>query len=517
MSARPLVCAVVSVLVCSSCSVTKTEAPSGAPGPKEFQTAIAGIEKSDPASPAALIARLSYAEFLLDDNDAAGPSCGERLEKAQEQLGSVNANPRSSVMFPDGWARAVDIESRLHVARAECGSEADRNNELRTAIAAAHRAVELYRGMFDYRSMVVMQFDMAVALRRLGENAGALSALQTVLDMDREYGFDDDARENYAVLLTWKDEPADDVHVAQLMQDFPKRQVTLTFAWRPADARMRFESHRVSLQGEQTLRSRASAEFERRIVADPDKGWNVSYSHRLTQYEPGVWPVMESSQEPPTVFSAAPLPVGFNVSAAGEFDRVNEPTDFSASMVAKTEELIRAATPAGKGTHKLAEQAVDTAMSYLSPGVLEATAAENYQLETAMWIGSTLEQGVWHEISAPLSLPGMPRVVVQNHLQFAFTHRVPCSDGAPARTCAEIVIRAMPDRGDLDQVLADFLLPGTGLHFRDYTASTEARIVVDPTTLLPYAREERIYWYVSIGERPQDTLIRSEHLVSRIR
>ncbi len=516
MSARPLICAVVSLLVCSSCSVTKTESPAVALGPKEFQTAIAGIERSDPASPAALIARLSYAEFLLND-DAPGPSCGERLEKAQEQLTSVNASPQSSVMFPEGWARAVDIESRLHVARAECRSEADRNNELQTAIAAAHRAVELYRGVFDYRSMVVMQFDMAVALRRLGENAAALAALETVLDMDREYGFDDDARENYAVLLTWRDEPADEAHVAQFMRDFPKRQVTLTFAWRPSEARMRFESHRESLQGQQTLRSRASAEFDRRIVADPDKGWNVSYSHRLTQYEPGVWPVMDSSQEPPTVFSAVPLPVGFKVDVAGEFGGVNEPADFSASLVAKTEELIRAATPAGKGTHKLADQAVDTAMSYLSPGVLEAAAAENYQLETAMWIGSTLEQGVWHELSAPLSLPGMPRVVVQSRLQFAFTHRVPCTDGAAAQTCAEIVIRATPERGDLDQIMADFVLPGTNARLRDYSASTEARIVVDPTTLLPYAREEWIYWYVSIGKGSQDALIRSEHLLSATR
>ena len=280
---------------------------------------------------------------------------------------------------------------------------------------------------------------------------------------------------------------------------------------------MRFESHRESLQGQQTLRSRASAEFDRRIVADPDKGWNVSYSHRLTQYEPGVWPVMDSSQEPPTVFSAVPLPVGFKVDVAGEFGGVNEPADFSASLVAKTEELIRAATPAGHGTHKLADQAVETAMSYLSPGVLEAAAAETYQLETAMWIGSTLEQGVWHELSAPLSLPGMPRVVVQSRLQFAFTHRVPCTDGAAAQTCAEIVIRATPERGDLDQIMADVVLPGTKTQFRDYTASTEARIVVDPTTLLPYAREERIYWYVSIGKGAQDSMLRSEHVLSTTR
>ncbi len=134
-----------------------------------------------------------------------------------------------------------------------------------------------------------------------------------------------------------------------------------------------------------------------------------------------------------------------------------------------------------------------------------------------MWIGSTLEQGVWHELSAPLSVPGMPRIVVQNRLQFAFTRRVPCIDGAAAQTCAEIVIRATPERGDLDQIMADVVLPGTKTQFRDYTASTEARIVVDPTTLLPYAREERIYWYVSIGKGAQDSMLRSEHVLSTTR
>ena len=47
-----------------------------------------------------------------------------------------------------------------------------------------------------------------------------------------------------------------------------------------------------------------------------------------------------------------------------------------------------------------------------------------------------------------------------------------------------------------------------------YTASTEARIVTDPATLLPYAREERLYWYASAGEGRQDFVLESEHLVS---
>jgi hypothetical protein len=510
-NARRLLYTVASVLVCSSCSVTRTDAPSRAPESRDFQTAIARVERSDPGSPAVLLAQLSYADFLV--NGASGPACAQRLTQAQEQLGSVNANPKATALFPDGWAHAVDVEYRLHLARADCG-EGDVNDELRLAVTSARRAAELYRNTFDYHSMAIMQFDAAVVFRRLGENAAALSTLESVLEMDREYGFENDARENCSLLLTWRGEPADDSRVALLMQDFPKRMVTLTFGWRGADLRMRLENQRVSLEGGQLLRSDASASFERRIDADAGGGWNVTYYGRLTGYEPGVWPAERDPQaKPSTVFTAIPLPVGFKVSAEGEFGGVTDSTAFSENLLAKTAELIRTAMPSGDVARSLAEQAIDTAGSYLSPGALEAATGQNYQLDTAMWIGATLEQGVWHEISAPLSLPGMPRVVVQSRLQFAFTHRVPCTASEAAHTCAEIVIRATPEKGDLEQIIADFVLPGTDAHIHNYTASTGARIVVDPMTLLPYAREERVYWYVALGKGPQDTLIRSEHLV----
>jgi hypothetical protein len=511
MSARGLLCAIVGILAGSSCSVLRTDAPTSAPGPSDFQATITRVERSDPGSPAVLIAQLSYAEFLL--NGAPGP-CAQRLEQAQEQLGSVDANPQASVMFPDGWARAVDIEYRLHLARADCGSEADRDNELRTAVAAARHAVDLYRNMFDYRSMVIMQFDVGVVLRRLGENAAALAALETALDMDREYGFQDDARENYKLLLTWRGEPASDAQVSGLMRDFPKRQAILKFGWRPSDARMTLESHRECLESGQIVRSRAAADFERRIVADADGGWNVSYAHRLTHYDPGVWPVMPGSQRPPMVFSAAPLFADFKVSAAGEFGGVTDSTELSASLASRTQELIRAATPSGNEARALADAAVDAAAASLSPGMLEAATVENYQLETAMWIGATLDQGVWHEVSAPLSLPGMPHVVVQNRVQFAFTHTVPCTADAAVQTCIEIVIRATPDSDALHQVIADFQLPDPyNTRIQTFTASTEARVVIDPATLLPYAREERLYWYASIGKGRKDTTLQSEHRV----
>jgi hypothetical protein len=505
MTARPLLlCVAISLLACA-CSVPPHQAQTSAPQASDFEATIARIGRTDPGSPAVLSAQLADAEFLL--SGALGP-CAERLERVQEQLGSVDANPKARVMFPDGWARATDLEYRLHLARAACGSQTDRENELRTAAWAARRAVELYRNAFDYRSMAIMQFDVGIVLHQLGEKAAALAALATALDMDREYGFQDDARENYKLVLTWRGETADDAYITGLMQDFPQRRAVLQFGWHPSDARITFESHRERLEDDQIVASRAAASFERRVGPDSDGGWSVSYTHRLTGYEPGVWPTLQGSQTPQTTFLPALLSaVGFKVSTTGEFEGVTDSTAFAARLAAKTEKLIRAAAPSGDRARSLMNAALEATADTFSPGLLEAATAENYQLETAMWIGATLEQGVWYEISAPLSLPGIPRVVVQHRIQFAFTRIVPCTASVAAQTCVEMVIRATPDEEALDQVIADGGLTA-------YTASTEARIVTDAATLVPYTREERIYWYASLGKARRDSVLMSEHLVS---
>jgi len=481
-------------------------APTSAPQANDFEATIARMWRTDPGSPAVLSAQLAYAEFLL-----TGPSdtCAERLEHVQEQLGSVAANPKTRVMFPDGWARATDLEYRLHLARAVCGSKTDREIELRTAVAAARRAVELYRNAFDYRSMSLMQVAMGTALHQLGENAAALAAVETALDMDREYGFQDDARENYKLLLTWRGEPAGDAQIAGLMQDFPKRRAVLQFGWRTSYARIRLESNRECLVDGRIAGSHAADSFERRVAADSGGGWSVSHALRLTGYEPGVWPTMQAPQTPQAVFPPALLPAAdFKVSATGEFQGVTDYTNaFAARLAARTEELIRGGVPPGDGARDLMSAALEATADSVSPGLLEAVAAENYQLETAMWIGATLEQGVWYEISAPLSLPGMPQVVVQHRLEFAFTRRVPCTAAAAAQTCVEIVIRATPDEQALAQVIADNSLAA-------FTATTEARIVTDPATLLPYAHEERLHWYASLSNERRDSVLGLERLLS---
>jgi hypothetical protein len=515
MSARPLLFgALIGFLACS-CSVPRPRGPVRPPEASDFEAAIARLQRADPASPAVLSTKLAFAQFLL--SKAAGP-CAQRLTLAQEQLGSVGASPQAHVMFPDGWALVADLEYQQHLGRASCASPGDRRDEWLAAVEAARRAVRLYRNEFEYHSMVIMQFDTAIALRRLGENAAALTALRQTLRMDREYGFADDARENFKLLLIWRGEPAGTEQVARLMQGFPLRRVTLKFGWHPSDARITLKESRVTFDGGQIAHSRAAAAFERHTGAAPAGGWSVTYSHRFSGYEPGVWPSDPGAQKRPLVFPPAPLPtVDFKVSAGGEFVGVRNAKAFATRLTTWTDKLIRAGAPTGDRARDAADSVVGVTARDFSPGMLEADAAQNYQLETAMWVGATLEQGVWYEISAPMSLPGMSEFVVEQRIDFAFTRRLPCTAGAADRRCVEIVIRATPDPKSLAHVLEDLGGAPPNSLFADYFASTEVRIVTDPATLLPYAREERVYWYASIGNTTADAILESDHLLCTTR
>jgi hypothetical protein len=287
------------------------------------------------------------------------------------------------------------------------------------------------------------------------------------------------------------------------MQDFPKRRVSLKFGWRAGDAHISVEDNRASLWDGTTNRSHAAVSLDRHIGPDANSGWLVSYTQDREQYEPGVWPMSEGSQAAKTVFPPAPVrALDFKVSAAGDFAGTTGADAFTSRLIAQTDAVIRAHVPASGDADKLTKAALEATQLALSPGLLVAEAAENYQLETSMWVGATLDQGVWHQLDAPLSLRGLRRLVVQQRLQFAFTRMVPCTDAATAPACVELVIRTTPIRQAVAQLL------------KSYASSTATRLVLDPATLLPYSREDRLYWYASIGIGHADTILQSEHFKS---
>ena len=201
---------------------------------KQFATAIEGSSALDAQSPDTLNTRLAYANFLtkLESGD-----CRAHLDEAQNQLDAAKASRGLAVVLPAGLARIAQVEYQLHSARASCGAGV-RDQELHAALQSAQRAVELYRDEFDAVSMVTMQFNVSIAYHNLGDTTAAAAALRTTLDLDREYGFADDAEDNYRLLLS-EDQAAGSGQIDALMKDFPERSATLSFGWSRATPRSR--------------------------------------------------------------------------------------------------------------------------------------------------------------------------------------------------------------------------------------------------------------------------------------
>jgi hypothetical protein len=101
---------------------------------------------------------------------------------------------------------------------------------------------------------------------------------------------------------------------------------------------------------------------------------------------------------------------------------------------------------------------------------------------------------------------------VQQHIDFAFTRTVPCGADAGPPSCVEIVLHARPDPEALRALLADVPSPLPDTTLKNYDASIDARIVVGPATLLPYARQERVDWYAGFGKEPAETILETDHI-----
>jgi hypothetical protein len=508
---------VVLLLGAVSFTATAAESSDESPTPKDFEDAIAALDKIDPNAPAALAARLEYADVLAV---SAGDDCRQRLDRAQSILDGVGANPAFVVAFPGGRAREENIEYRIHLARASCGGNPPtRDSELREALAAAQRAVELYRDALDYRSATISQFNAASTHRLLGDDDLSIAALEIALDMDREYGFRRDAEDNNQLLRRWKsgDGAAAD-SAAGGLQDFPRRSVALKFGWTPCDADVE-----VHLDF-----SRAAADKVSHASGTASLRGHFRKNHRpwLASYEP-IAAVNDADVKANGAADLSLLAVLFTralrqhpdiiVSHTGELLEVEDSRKSARQLAAATRALIRNRAPAGEIAARLSMRSGDEINAAFAPDTIEAKAEEDYSLATGAWIGATLDQGVWYKMSAALILPGIDNALMPNDLEFAYTRNVPCTAGAAALSCVEIVLHATPQEEPLGQWLEQLTL---NLHLPraqtvHYWSTSYLRIVTDANTLMTYATDARRYWYASAGSAdPNPAVTASESIVT---
>jgi tetratricopeptide (TPR) repeat protein len=517
---RPISAALVAFLLGSaSFTVTAAESSDESPSPKDFEDAIAALDMIDPDAPAALAARLEYADVLAG---SAGDDCRQRLDEAQSILDGVGAKPAFAVALPGGRARTENTEYRIHLARASCGGNApSRDSELREALGAAQRAVELYRDALDYRSAAISQFNAASTHRLLGDNELSIAALNIAIDMDREYGFRQDAEDNNRLLMRWKSGDEAAVHSeAGGMQDFPQRSVALKFGWTPCDADAKIQI--------QLDFSRAAADKVNRASGTASVKVHIRKNHRpwLKSYEP-ITVVNDADVKSNGAADLSLLAILFTralrqhpdivVSQNGDLLEVADSRRAARQLSAATRALIRNRAPAREIAARLSMRAGEVIDAAFAADTIEAKAEEDFSLATGAWIGATLDQGVWYRMSAALIMPGIDNVLLPNDMEFAYTRNVPCTADSAAPSCVEIVLHATPQEAPLgrwlEQLTLNLKLPrGRTMH---YWSTSYLRIVTDPNTLMTYATDRRRYWYVSAGGAdPNGTSTGSESIVT---
>jgi tetratricopeptide (TPR) repeat protein len=487
-----LVAAILAAVSPALAAADQTVVPPIAESIAQFAASLEQKNKLDPQSPDTLTARLDFADFLA--TAAEQGDCQPRLRWAQQQLDLAGSDPAIEVALPSGTARVSAVDYRIHTARAACGSigAAAREQELRAALDSARRAVDLYREAFDAVAMVTMQFNAATASASLGDTGMAVSALQKAIDMDREYGFDDDARDNYELLLQWRNQQAGPEQVDALMDDFPQRSATLAFGWSAGQTSVSLQSDYTQIASVNVVRIR-NTRTARRQVSRGFNSWIVSYDPSEAHYDLGNPPSQDPFVQGFAISLAGMLLQfhDFGVARNGQFEMSKGTFKFRARVRAEGKSLAKDIDSASNHAPLLARRVSTAINAALSLDFIEPRVAEDYNLETGTWIGATLEQGVWYEMAAPLSWQLAPTVFVSHKIEFAYTRQVPCEASSTESKCVEIILHATLDPSAVHLPPAEVTQMWSAMHMR---------LVTDPTTLQSYSCEIRRYAYWFAGK-----------------
>lgn len=488
--------------------------------PADFDALSQRLDRQDAHAPQALEMHLRYADFLAK---SAEENCEVPLATAQAQWDLVHANAALGVVLPSGLAREAHILYEIHAARAGCAQDGDRAPEWQAALAAAERAVELYREDYDYVSMATMQYNVALCWHALGDEARAVAELKRLIEMDREFGFREDAAENYPLLLQWQHQDASEAQVAARMRDFPARSATLKFAWAGGDERRILTSDYAQLIGEQLLHAHAVRTLARQ-VRQHAAGWVVSYQPLSASYTLDELPPVPGAaagfmrsladflvQCPDVAIND--LAFGQSGGRGAEFYKRLDSVSFAARVQADAESLLKGLDEDARRAPALAP-ILKTAL-HAEFTVLSTASAVDFNLEAGAWPEAVLEQGVWYQMTLPLPLAFAPALSVEQSVEFAYSRDVPCN-GESSASCIEIVLRAAPEEVSFHTLLQSLErrahLPKG--HALQAFSATSIRLVTDPLTLTAQAREIRQHGYLS-GGNSDEAIVSEARLLTR--
>lgn len=460
----------------------------GSRDPK-FDELMAQTARTDPDSPAVLESLLEHVDALVKSREGG---CEKSLEEAQAALDAASHRPAVSLLLPLGPARLADLGYELHRAKAACAaSSSSADAELRLALEAAQQGVERHREALDYPAMAVMQFNAAATMHVLGEQDAAVSALAAALDMDHEYGLLKDAQENQRLMQQWRTGAQPPAAPAETPAPAAARSVSLKFGWRESDAQDKIEVSVAYLSegnAAQVAATKVVTQHLRQVGGmwrlsrdlNADAATDVHGFRGQDAFFGFVLPMGEALLAQPDIA----------ISRNGAFQSALGLQALTAQLVKRGRDLKTAAT--GQRPGFLDSQ--QDLYSAFSPENLWWQSEENYNLQTGAWIGATLEQGTWYQITSSLRLAGLTDWFLPHDIEFAYTRDVPCTPPAAAPQCVEIVIHATPQGEALDDMMKQ---SSSFTRVQRYWSATYIRLVTEPGTLTPYSFDMRRYWHIT--------------------
>jgi len=132
---------------------------------------------------------------------------------------------------------------------------------------------------------------------------------------------------------------------------------------------------------------------------------------------------------------------------------------------------------------------------FLSPEVLTAQAASDWNLLVGFWIGARLERGVVLELTNEEPIPIFPGRTVPYHYLFGFEGREPCTEEARDSACVVLELITRPDSAAVRALVTSLvrdLVPGSaaaGFTYRRLEIENHIRLLTEPRGMIPHRLE----------------------------
>jgi len=452
----------------------------------DLDARLAAVADHGPNFPEALdlhrLRALAFARAFEED-------CRAHQEAAAAEAAVYLDNPYAALL-PSFASRRYSLTATLAWGRGQCSETEDELvRETEAARDDALRALDAAVASHDYDDEAFVRFQVANYSRILGDQADSIAMLESAIALDDAHGLTEDGDENRNFLAEWKQ-----VDRATLPSAPKPKSYALNFRWHPTHLEIDSTWAKSVYGSGAPVTHTFDVSARGEVQARPGGGYRVQLGDVTVQSRSAYSDQDADARIAKFLQEAVAKQPTVEIDREGGFLGV---ADFDAFRQRLRESAL-ATFAADTPDRARAQAAVDALLAErLSQRALENDAGRSHALNTAIWVGSTLETGKTLTLDLNLPLDGVPSVVVMHRLEFRLDGAAPCqADDAATPHCVEIEMEATPTPEAVNAIAAALIKQGKGhLH---YWSSLKNRIILDPKTLFSYQQDMRRAHYLQL-------------------